>query len=76
MFIFNGFLLLEMPQRTGQHVQIGPEEGKEDGRPEREGGEGKKTTSYKHLWFVLILLFSSIKKEKKMLWPPSCGISC
>lgn len=66
MFIFNGFLLLEMPQRTWSACLDRTRGRKEDGRHEggREGG-GWKTTSYKHLWFVLILLFSSIKKEKK-----------
>lgn len=85
MFIFNSFFAF------GNVTMLSVSMFRQDQRKEgwRRGAQGErvkkekeieKTTLYKHLWFVLILLLSSIEKEEGgwggMLRPPSCGISC
>ena len=73
MLRFNGFLLLEMPQRTWSACLDRARGRKEDGRQEREGWGVKNNFVQAPLVHFVIEVH---RDRKKMLWPPSCGISC
>lgn len=82
MFIFNGFLLLQMPQCTWSARRDG---NKRDRRRRMEDWKGwraeKQLSTSTHVLFSFCYRLFFLKRwgvggvEKKMLRPPSCGIS-